>query len=195
MPCPGRVIIELFLNGKRNHLQKGSLLIPFIECQENWNIIGHRSSYRQSSLVTLPLENHDFVMTGPQAHHNTCRGPVLTLQCLFWATWTISGWRIACWESPCSTGSKWICALYDFQTPCSDMCINLLCPWDASGRFSFSAPTCSQKRRHQDCKTCSCFAAMAKQSNLNAVMRSWGERKFFCPASDSTYNPVLPYWG
>lgn len=35
---------------------------------------------------------------------------------------------------------------------------------------------------------------MAGQSNLNAVRRSWRERKFFHPTSDITYNPVLPYW-
>lgn len=58
--------MELFLNGKISHLQKGSLLIPCIAGQKNCNITVHCSS-SQSSLVTLPVEDHDFVMTGPRA--------------------------------------------------------------------------------------------------------------------------------
>ena len=58
-----------------------------------------------------------------------------------------------------------------------------------------SAPRCSKTGRHQDWKSSSCSAAMVEQSNFNAAMRSWGERKFFHPASDCTYHSVLPYWG
>lgn len=38
-----------------------------------------------------------------------------------------------------------------------------------------------------------CSHGRAEQSNLNAVMKSWGKRKSFHPASDCTYHFVLPY--